>query len=80
MLTPRLKPGKYRHYKTRQTYQLLSIARHSETHEEMAIYQALYTCDKFGSHQIWARPLQMFMETIQLDDKVVPRFEYLGNE
>lgn len=80
MLKQQLKPGKYRHYKTRQIYQFIGIARHSETYEELVIYQALYDCDKFGPNQIWVRPLRMFIENIQVDDKLVPRFEYIGND
>lgn len=61
--------GMYRHYKDK-LYRVLAVARHSETEEELVIYQALY-----GEHGIWARPLDMFLESVTLaDGQVVPRF------
>ena len=65
-----LKKGLYQHYKG-PLYRVIDIARHSETEESLVIYQALY-----GEKGIWARPLSMFAETIELDGKVVPRFAY----
>ncbi|MCL5010653.1 MAG: DUF1653 domain-containing protein [Patescibacteria group bacterium] len=67
-----LKPGRYRHYKGDE-YELIGVAKHSETLEEMAVYQALY-----GEKQIWARPLKMFVERVGVEGKKVPRFEYIG--
>lgn len=67
-----LKPGIYRHYKGNH-YQVIGIASHSETHEPLALYQKLY-----GDYGLWVSPLAMFMETITLDGKTQPRFEYLG--
>ena len=64
--------GKYRHYK-RKEYEVISVARHSETLEEMVVYRALY-----GSHDLWVRPLEMFLEEVEVDGKKVPRFQYLG--
>jgi len=63
--------GKYRHYKG-QDYQLLHIARHSETDQLFAVYQPLY--DESG---VWVRPLEMFMESVTVEGKVVPRFCYM---
>ena len=61
--------GTYRHYKG-NLYKVLHLARHTETEETLVIYQALY-----GEYGIWARPLEMFMETVTLPDgTVVPRF------
>ncbi len=61
--------GMYRHYKGNQ-YKVLHVARHTETEEALVIYQALY-----GEYDIWARPLDMFLETVILPDgSVVPRF------
>ena len=65
-----LKKGLYQHYKG-PMYRVIDIARHSETEESLVIYQALY-----GEKGIWARPLSMFTETIELDGKIVPRFAY----
>ena len=68
------KTGIYRHYKG-NIYRLLMVARHSETLEEMVIYQ-----DVNAPEKIWARPAQMWEETVETGGKVVPRFEYLGGE
>ena len=51
-----LRYGKDRHYKNGQLYEVIDVARHSETYEEMIIYKALYHCEKFGADQIWVRP------------------------
>jgi hypothetical protein len=64
--------GKYRHYKGNE-YEVLGIARHSETHEEMVVYRPLY-----GEGGLWVRPLAMFTENVTLDGKAVPRFTPLG--
>jgi hypothetical protein len=65
-------PGRYRHYKGNE-YEVVGIARHSETDERMVVYRPLY--DDSG---MWVRPLAMFLETVQVDGKTVPRFAYLG--
>lgn len=61
-------PGIYRHYKG-QDYQVLDVARHSETQEYLVVYRCLY-----GDYSLWVRPLTMFIETIELKGKVMPRF------
>ena len=65
---------KYRHYKTNQLYQLIDTAIHSETLEEMVIYRALYPSERFGDNPLWARPKNMFFETVIHNGKSVPRF------
>lgn len=69
-----LKLGKYRHYKGKE-YQVISVAKHSETQEDLVIYEALYDNE---ISKLWVRPLSMFLEYIESDGKQVPRFEYIG--
>ena len=63
-----LKPGLYRHFKG-NLYRLLYVAKHSETLEEMVVYQALY-----GEMGIWVRPAAMWNEHIERDGYCGPRF------
>ncbi len=65
-----LKLGKYRHYKGNE-YEVIGIAKHSETLEEMVVYRALY-----GNNDLWVRPLKIFLEKVEIDRKKVPRFKY----
>ena len=67
-----LRTGRYRHYKG-NFYEVIGIARHSETEEEMVVYRKLY-----GDHSLWVRPLGMFVEDVPVDGKMVPRFEWVG--
>lgn len=69
-----LKKGKYRHFKGRE-YELLGIARHSETLEEMVVYKALY-----GDGGLWVRPAAMWEETVSRDGYTGPRFIYIGED
>ena len=66
------KPGRYRHFKGGE-YELLCLARHSETGETMVVYRALY-----GDCGVWVRPLAMWSETVEREGKTVPRFAYIG--
>ncbi len=59
----------YKHYKG-LLYKLISVARHSETLEEMVVYQALY-----NDYSIWVRPLKMFMEKIEINGRQQDRFK-----
>lgn len=67
-----VKLGKYRHFKG-NNYQVLAVAKSSETLEEFVVYQALY-----GEKGIWIRPLAMFQETVEVAGRAVKRFEYIG--
>ncbi|MFH1602190.1 MAG: DUF1653 domain-containing protein [Candidatus Shapirobacteria bacterium] len=69
----RLLPGKYQHFKGK-TYEVIGVAEHSETSEELVIYRALY-----GESDLWARPLKMFLEEAETDGKEVPRFSFIGD-
>lgn len=66
-----LKLGKYKHYKGNE-YEVISIAKHSETQEDMVVYKALY-----GNHDLWVRPLKMFLEEVEVEGKKIPRFKYI---
>jgi len=65
-----LKPGFYRHFKGNR-YQVLDIAKHSETSEDYVVYRALY-----GEQGLWIRPVAMFDETIVRDGKTIKRFQF----
>jgi len=67
-----LKIGKYKHYKGKE-YEVIGIAKHSETLEEMVVYRALY-----GNNELWVRPINMFTEEVEVDGKKVLRFQYIG--
>lgn len=67
------KPGKYQHYKG-GLYEVLAIAKHTETLEDLVVYQALY-----GDRGIWVRPLKMFMETVLLEGQECPRFSRVSD-
>ena len=71
MKEPWIKPGRYRHYKG-NCYEVIGVARHSETEVELVVYRCLY-----GDHSLWVRPLTMFLETVTTDGREVPRFELM---
>ena len=64
--------GTYRHY-TGKKYNVLGVAKYSETLEEMVVYEALYDNEV---SQLWVRPLKMFLEDVEIDGKKVPRFAF----
>ncbi len=66
-----MKLGKYRHFKGGE-YEVIGIAKHSETAEPMVVYRPLY-----GDGGWWVRPEAMFMETVERDGKTLPRFEFI---
>ncbi|NQV13685.1 MAG: DUF1653 domain-containing protein [Parcubacteria group bacterium] len=72
-----IKLGKYKHYKSK-LYEVIGLARHSETLEELVVYKALYSSSEFGNNALWARPKAMFLETVVIDGKKIPRFEFIG--
>lgn len=59
----------YEHFK-KMRYKIVAIARHSETLEELVVYQALY-----GEEGVWVRPVTMFSETVLVEGNIVPRFK-----
>ena len=67
-----IKIGKYRHFKGNE-YEVIAIAKHSETTEDYVVYKALY-----GDGGIWVRPASMWNETIERDVVTYKRFTYIG--
>lgn len=67
-----IKLGKYRHFKGNE-YEVIAIAKHSETLEEMVVYKALY-----GKNDIWVRPISMWDEEVEFNGLKVKRFSYIG--
>lgn len=68
-----IKLGKYRHFKGME-YEVVGVAKHSETLEKMVVYRALY-----GERGLWVRPASMWNETVTRDGKTTPRFTYIGD-
>ena len=64
----------YQHYSGKE-YRVLGFSRHSETLEEMVIYQGLYDCPQFGPNPIWVRPKGMFAERLVIGGVEMPRFK-----
>ncbi len=71
---PEIRPGRYRHYKG-MDYEVIGVARQSETEEQMVVYRCLY-----GDYSLWVRPLAMFRETVEVAGEQVPRFAYVGDK
>ena len=69
-----IQPGRWRHFKGKE-YQVLGLARHSETLEDMVVYRALY-----GEGGLWVRPASMWNEMVTRDGKTQRRFTYVGEE
>ena len=67
-----IKPGRYRHFKGKE-YEVLGVARHSETEEELVVYRALY-----GDFGLWVRPVSMWNEPVEHDGQTFLRFTYIG--
>ena len=63
-----VKRGIYQHYKGAQ-YEVIGCANHSETQEEVVVYRALY-----GDYGLWVRPKEMFIEKVQINEQLCPRF------
>jgi hypothetical protein len=71
-----MKIGKYRHYKGNY-YEVIGVARDSETMRELVVYRALYDSSRFGSGSLWIRPLENFNQNVFINGKVQCRFEYV---
>ena len=67
-------PGRYRHYKG-SDYQVIGVAQHSETGEQLVVYRTLY-----GDFDLWVRPVSMFIEQVQVDDVAIQRFTFISED
>lgn len=67
-----IKLGKYKHFKGNE-YEVIGVAKNSETLEETVVYRALY-----GEKELWVRPASMWNETVERDGKIFKRFEFVG--
>ncbi|MBE5768149.1 MAG: DUF1653 domain-containing protein [Clostridiales bacterium] len=74
MNAPDIKPGIYRHFKGNR-YEVVGLARHSETLEWMVVYKALY-----GEGGLWVRPASMWLETVERDGQIFQRFTLESQE
>ena len=72
----KVKNGIYQHYKGNK-YEVIGIAKHSETLEDLVVYRALYD-NKIS--KLWVRPLKMFTETIEINGTEIERFKYIGKK
>lgn len=71
MESKNIKLGKYQHFKGSQ-YEVIGLAKHSETLEDLVVYRALY-----GDNDLWVRPLSMFMEEVEVAGEKISRFKYI---
>lgn len=69
-----MKLGKYQHFRNKQFYEVVAVAIHTETREEMVVYKSLYATDDYPYGQLWVRPKTMFTELVDSDGQTVPRF------
>ena len=69
-----MRPGRYRHYKGKD-YQVIGLARHSETEEALVVYRTLY-----GDFDLWVRPLAMFNEQVEVAGEAYPRFTFISED
>ncbi|MGB5444414.1 MAG: DUF1653 domain-containing protein [Psychromonas sp.] len=73
MMKKEIKAGRYRHYKG-NLYQVEGVATHSESEEKLVVYRPLY-----GEQSLWVRPLDMFIEEVEVDGKKQARFVFIGD-
>ena len=66
--------GKYKHLRTGNIYSVIGVAKHSETHEDLVVYEAL---DENPVSKLWVRPKKMFLEEDEINGKKVPRFKFI---
>lgn len=69
-----IKPGIWKHSKSGKEYRLIGVAKHSETLEDLVLYEALYENEL---SQLWARPVAMWEEEVEIEGKKIPRFVFV---
>ncbi len=69
-----MKKGIYKHSKSGREYKVIDIVKHSETLEDMVLYEALYENE---ISKLWVRPVDMFTEEVEIDGKKFPRFVFV---
>lgn len=72
-----VQPGKYLHYKGHKA-EVVGVAKHSETLEELVVYK--HPDPKTGEVELWVRPKEMFLEDVEVNGAIIPRFKYLEPE
>jgi len=70
-----MKLGLYKHSKSGRMYKVLGVVKHSETLEDLVLYEAQYENEL---SKVWVRPIEMFEEVVEIDGEKKPRFEYIG--
>lgn len=70
-MNPQIKLGLYEHFKGGR-YEVVGFAKHSESLEQMVLYKHA------GEEELWVRPASMFLETVERDGKVMPRFKFIS--
>ena len=73
---PSIEKGRYKHYKGNE-YEVLGVGRHTEADDYFVVYRA--TIPKDGMPEIWVRPYEMFVETVKVDGRMIPRFQKVGD-
>lgn len=76
LLMDTIQKGFYQHFKGKR-YEVIDVARHSETMEVLVVYKALYA-GNYPEGSLWVRPLAMFQEMVTCDGKQMPRFRFIG--
>lgn len=69
--------GKYKHYKGKMI-EVIGVGLHSETLEELVFYKKLEDFHDYKKGSLWARPKEMFLEEVTVNNKKIKRFEYIG--
>jgi hypothetical protein len=72
-----VEPGRYRHYKGNE-FEVICVGLHEDTHEKLVVYKALSRNGEFPEGTTWIRPLSSFIEQVEVDGKIVPRFTKIG--